>query len=238
MDFRPQVHHPALQFLLGKVNELDAETAAKVQAAANGQKSDIEIKEQLLYFRKQINGGSIIPFKMSETDKAVGITNIDKGRLDKNNWFVASGIRLSYGTSATNVAVTAIQYDQTIWDIANVNADDTDLDSGAAGNQLAPLPARRVPIELLNSEFSMSVGGKNLLTTNVKEFFTNNTFAQVAPGAGWGSNYKELGIMKLIPAQNPIEAQIEVPSGVVLPAGGSVYHYIELALMGIAICPR
>ena len=157
---------------MSKLGEMDAQTQADIK---NGRK---ELHTADFYIRKKLSSGTGIVKLIVETDTlAPGVTNIDKGKLYPGNHLVITAIGLAYGYSASSANVDNGDYSSNIYKINDVAPDDTMVksDVATASYQGVGVPVRYIPVGIVNSEFTLTAGGKLIFKSRAKKFFAEAT---------------------------------------------------------------
>jgi hypothetical protein len=102
-------HSVVLAFIMTVLLPASAVSSSLQKDLVNNQ-NDITVQPYELFVRSSINGaGGIHEFVNSTTEKAQGISNIDKGKLPTNELFVFNEVRVGFSTGlAVNKAGEAL----------------------------------------------------------------------------------------------------------------------------------
>lgn len=152
-----------------------------------------QLADASIYVVKSISAAKTIKMLEDSDTKIVGVSNISSGKLEKNEVFLLSGIRLLYGvgssTANTQTGVNTV-------------------------SQWIP-----IPIKIQNGEFTLRAAGKTLIDRMANSVFaTHNveTVSSAAPaivgGVSYGDGpfgYYKLANPKLIETQQAIELNLE-----------------------------
>lgn len=180
---------------------------------------DANQKEVVLgeyYVRKKITAtaGGIFNVLKEVDDKAPGINNMDKGYIKNGTYFALLAIGVAYGREAggsTNNKPAFVRY-------SNSEYIDT------------------LPTPLINSEFTISKGKKELMPT----MRTANFFANAYAEYGVNSNEENMLVLtspKLIEPKKKMGFAFEFPE--VAPAFvGTDGHYVEIRMVGVSLEDR
>jgi hypothetical protein len=183
-------------------------TKGDVQIIDDIKSGKIQIRDHKIYIRRQLTGGGIQDILRETNTKEAGITNIDKNRLPKGQYFMLKGISLAYGTAVAAIppaSPIAIAYTKI--------------------NMPTHIPV--IPFEVLNAELSLQVSGTKLIDElPIKDLFLEGSFEAVNEEKG----IYLFEVPKLIPAEQII--QIQMNFGVnTLPVAND--HYVEVNLHGL-----
>jgi len=181
-------------------------------ALAAGQK---EVVFMEYFIRKKISATSGIFDMMKDIDdKAPGVNNLDKGYIKKNTYFALLGVGIAYGTIA----------------------------GGAATNLPASLRYSNAeyintfPTALVNSEFTLMMGKKELMPAARTNNFLANAYAEYGTN-GNEENFLVLPSPKLVEHSKKLGMQFEHPDTTIAYAAADG-HYVEVRLIGVSLEDR
>lgn len=179
-----------------------------------------------IFLRKKLSGTSGVIEVIDENDVQKNcVTNLSKGAIPTEKNIVVDKIGLRFGWSATDVAAANVPYSNTEFDLGDVA-----IDAGASVTT-DTVYARRIPVQIRNAEYVMTVDGivvdsgrvADLLSTNVSNDATN----------GDEKNFKKLEYPKLFLAGKRVKFDLKFPeNGTAVPAG---FYYIEVVAKGLGL---
>jgi len=209
----------------------EGSTAALITAL---REKRVKQNETTVYNRRKINLAGNAELFDKSVSKLEGVTDFEKGQLQGNQAFLATGMQLRY---AFNAAGTTTVHDQTYTNcifafdaLAPMNPA-IDLDTTASGLQNAAVPVRRVPTELLNANFELAINGGIKYRCPVRDLFVEGN--RVERLTSHDDLIVSFGLSPILLLPNKdIQATIRFNPNTITPAGN---HFVELSLNGIIV---
>jgi hypothetical protein len=217
------------KFALENPGYFDAETQKRI---AEGSVRAV-YKEFYYNIMVSISGGKQKLVDESQP-KALGITNLQNGKLVAPSNLLLLGIKQYYDSHAAETTVINRNWSNCIFSINKEVLGTLDRDAGAAGNQLEAMHAQDVPDAVLNATFRLNVDGDEKLVVDNRSFYQWNTVKWDIEGDFSGA----LSIIDNPLIINPdklILPELEIPQGIVAPAGN---HFIRTVLCGFDLVRR
>lgn len=152
-------------------------------------RGEMQYTDADFYIRKAITGGTTDLLNPSNVRK-IGITNLDKNVLPDLVNLVLSGVRMAYGSHATETDAAAINYSNT----------------------------REVPAVIANGELVISTDDKPIVELPAARFF-NNSSTGISNQVQGHDDIVVLKSLRLIRANQPIIIQFRCAEGGTLAAG-------------------
>jgi hypothetical protein len=203
-----------------KEGKLSADDAADIKS----QKKQFEGEE--IFLRKKLTGTSGLIEVIDENDVQKNcVTNLSKGSIPTEKNIIVDKIGLRFGFSATDVAAAAVNYSNTEFDLGDV-AQDAGVD-----DTTDTVYARRIPVQIRNAEYVMTVDGINVDSGRVADLLSTNVSNDATNGDE--KNFKKLEYPKLFLAGKKVGFVLKFPeNGAAVPAG---YYYVEVVAKGLGL---
>lgn len=203
-----------------KAGMLSADDANDIKSG----KKQFESEE--IFLRKKLSGTSGLIEVIDENDVQKNcVTNLSKGAIPKEKNIIVDKIGLRFGWSATDVVAAAVAYTNTEFDLGDVAQD------AGADDTTDTVYARRIPVQIRNAEYVMTVDGVVVDSGRVADLLTSNVSVDATNGDE--KNFKKLEYPKLFLADKRIRFDLKFPeSGAAVPAG---YYYIEVVAKGLGL---
>lgn len=188
---------PAAAYLMLKLGEVDTDTAAKL-AAGVLEIADAEVIHTFSVTAVTQTGTvNVLNNNITSIDKAIGVTDFDKGQLPKNSYLAVSRVILDYSAAAASYAPLTSVFSPAKFDIA-----------GAA----------RHPAGILN--------GKLIVYSNNKPLFEMPVDSLVLNGREFtgAETVRELAVPKIIPGGTDIKIEL-IMAGATGGTSGHFHHF-------------
>lgn len=188
------------------------------------QKKQFESEE--IFLRKKLAGTAGVIEVIDENDVQKNcITNLSKGSIPREKNIIVDKIGLRFGWSATNVDAAAVAYTNAEFDLGDVSND------AGVDDTTDTVYARRIPVQIRNAEYVISVDGIVMDSGRVADLLTTNVSVDAVNGDA--KNFKQLEYPKLFLADKRIKFDLKFPeNGAAVPAG---YYYVELIAKGLGL---
>lgn len=189
-----------------------------------------QLQTEELFIRKLLTGTAGVVEVVNENDVTKNcITNLSKGSVPNEKNIIVDKISLRFGWAATALDAGAVPYSNAIFDLADLAAD-----AGAAVIASAKVYARRIPIQIQNAEYVLSVDGVVMDNGRVGDLLTQNISTDAV--CGDAKNFKQLEYPKVFLADKRVKFDIKFPeNGAAVPAGS---YYVELVAKGLGLAKR
>lgn len=185
-----------------------------------------QFESEEVFLRKQLAGTSGVIEVINENDVQKNcITNLSKGSIPREKNIIVDKIGLRFGWSATNVDAAAVAYSNAEFDLGDVSND------AGVDDTTDTVYARRIPVQVRNAEYVVSVDGIIMDSGRVADLLTTNVSVDAVNGDA--KNFKQLEYPKLFLADKRIKLDIKFPeNGAAVPAG---YYYVEFIAKGLGL---
>lgn len=189
-----------------------------------------QLQTEELFIRKILTGTAGVVEVINENDVTKNcITNLSKGSVPADKNIIVTKIGLRFGWTAAAADAAAVNYTNAIYDIADVQAD-----AGANVVAGASVYARRIPVQIQNSEYELVVDGIVMDKGRTSELLTQNVAVDATNGSS--KNFRELEWPKLFRADKRVQLNLKFPeNGAAVPAGT---YYVELVVKGLGLAKR
>ena len=211
------------KFALENPGYFDAETQKRI---AEGSVRAV-YKEFSYNIMVSISGGKQKLVDESQP-KAIGITELQNGKLVAPSNLLLLGLKQYYDWHATETTVINRNWSNCIFSLNKDVLGTQDKDSGAAGNQFEAMPSQFVPSALLNATFRLNIDGDEKLTFNNRSFYQWNTVKWDIEGDFTGA-HSIMDNPLIINPDKLILPELEIATGVIAPVGN---HFIRTVLCG------
>lgn len=185
-----------------------------------------QFESEEIFLRKKLSGTSGVIEVIDENDVQKNcVTNLSKGAIPKEKNIIVDKVGLRFGWSATDVAAAAVAYSNAEFDLGDVAQD------AGADDTADTVYARRIPVQIRNAEYVMTVDGVIVDSGRVADLLTTNVSVDATNGDA--KNFKQLEYPKLFLADKRIRFDLKFPeNGAAVPAG---YYYIEVVAKGLGL---
>ena len=173
-----------------------------------------QMVDATIYVTKLIGGKTNIRMFEDSDDKMIGVANISKAKLEKNEVFCLSAIQVLYGTAAAD-------------DMTQAN--------------IAPIEWKEIPANVQNGEFTFRAGVRTVFDKMANQIFKNhnidNIQASSANVGGVAYGHGELGFYKLA---NPmlLRTQEALDMFVEWAAAAESHAFMKVVLYGTKIMSK
>lgn len=185
-----------------------------------------QFESEEIFLRKMLTGTSGVIEVIDENDVQRNcITNLSKGSIPKEKNIIVDKVGIRFGYSATQVSPAAIDYSNAQFDLG-----DKDRDGGSV---IIPdsVYQRRIPTQIRNAEYVMTVDGVVMDSGRVCDLLTNNVSNDATNGDP--KNFKKLEYPKLFLADKRIRFDLKFPENGTPPPVG--FYYIEIVAKGLGL---
>jgi hypothetical protein len=188
-----------------------------------------QFESEEIFLRKRLAGTNGVIEVIDENDVQKNcVTNLSKGSIPKEKNIIVDKVGIRFGYSATDVSAASVNYSNAEFDLANLVADEV---TGGMMTTESPVYARRIPIQIRNAEYVMTVDGVVMDSGRVCDLLTNNVSSDATNGDA--KNFKQLEYPKLFLADKRIRFDLKFPeNGAPVPVG---FYYIELVAKGLGL---
>lgn len=166
--------------------------------------------------------------------KALGVTNLQNGKLVAPSNLLLLGIKQYYDGHATETTVVNRNWSNCIFAMNKDVLGTQDKDTGAAGNQFEAMPAQKVPDAVLNATFRLNIDGDEKLIGDNRNFYQWNNVKWDIEG-DFASAFSIVDNPLIINPDKLILPELEIPQGIIAPAGN---HFIRTVLCGFDLVRR
>jgi hypothetical protein len=184
-----------------------------------------------LFFGKKIQtnsdlNGIVDIIKVTDAQQE-GLRNIDKGKLQDGQIFVATRIKFSYANAATS----ANDADQVLF--SNKLFSPTTLAVVTINTVDYPVPVQRIPTKVLNAEFSLYRGNNKYFFSLVQDLIKENSL-DVANGVGSNNHSTSFELKNPIvfDAETAFKAELKMPLN---GTAGTLDHFVRIEWEGFMV---
>ena len=172
-----------------------------------------QMVDATIYVTKFVGGKSNVRMFEDSDDKLIGVSNISKAKLEKNEVFCLSAIQVLFGTAAADT-----------------------LDQ----SNIAPIEWKEIPAALQNGEFTLRAGVQTLFDRMSNQIFKNHnvdTVSATAVVGGVAYGHGEIGFYKLA---NPklLKTQEALDMFVEWAAAAPAHTFVKVVLYGTKIMSK
>ncbi len=173
-----------------------------------------QMVDATIYVTKFVGGKSNVRMFEDSDDKLIGVSNISKAKLEKNEVFCLSAIQVLFGTAAADT-----------------------LDQ----SNIAPIEWKEIPAALQNGEFTLRAGVQTLFDRMSNQIFKNHNTDTIqgasAAVGGVAYGHGEIGFYKLA---NPklLKTQEALDMFVEWAAAAPAHTFVKVVLYGTKIMSK